>query len=100
MPWNETVTMQRLEFILACQSGEESITSICQRFNISRKTAYKWLARYSVNDVSSLQNLSRARHTQSGRLDTEITQYLLNAKMLHRDWGAKKNTLMASKSEG
>jgi putative transposase len=90
MPWNETVTMQRLEFILACQSGEESITSICRRFNISRKTAYKWLARYSVNDVSSLQNLPRARHTQSGRLDTEITQYLLNAKMLHRDWGAKK----------
>lgn len=90
MPWNETVTMQRLEFILACQSGEGSISAICQRFNISRKTAYKWLARYDPYDIASIQDHSRARLTQPQRISAEVQNHLLHAKTLHPDWGAKK----------
>ncbi|WP_429278448.1 helix-turn-helix domain-containing protein, partial [Pantoea dispersa] len=56
--------MQRLEFILACQAGGESMTQLCHRHGISRKTGYKWLSRFNPGELSSLENLSRARHLQ------------------------------------
>jgi hypothetical protein len=47
MPWKEVSTMSlRLEFVqLATQEGA-NIRSLCRRFDISPKTAYKWLNRY------------------------------------------------------
>ncbi|WP_446720685.1 helix-turn-helix domain-containing protein, partial [Lelliottia sp. T2.26D-8] len=44
MPWTETVTMQRLQFVAACLEGNLPVAEVCRRFNISRKTGYKWLA--------------------------------------------------------
>nr|WP_225975623.1 helix-turn-helix domain-containing protein [Kosakonia cowanii] len=46
MPWTETVTMQRLQFVAACLEGSLTVAEVCRRFNISRKTGYKWLARF------------------------------------------------------
>ncbi|MFS2185009.1 leucine zipper domain-containing protein, partial [Kosakonia cowanii] len=61
-PWTETVTMQRLQFIAACIEGSLTVAEVSRRFNISRKTGYKWLARISPDDVTSLSDRSRARH--------------------------------------
>jgi len=37
---------QRLCFIAACLRADEPMSSLCLRFEISRKTGYKWLSRY------------------------------------------------------
>ncbi|WP_230472667.1 helix-turn-helix domain-containing protein, partial [Gibbsiella quercinecans] len=39
--------MQRLQFVTACLKGDTSVAELCRRFNISRKTGYKWLSRFS-----------------------------------------------------
>ncbi|WP_230469576.1 helix-turn-helix domain-containing protein [Gibbsiella quercinecans] len=39
--------MQRLQFVTACLKGDTSVAELCRRFNISRKTGYKWLSRYA-----------------------------------------------------
>ncbi|WP_157141436.1 helix-turn-helix domain-containing protein, partial [Enterobacter sp. Ag1] len=65
MPWLETVTMQRMQFVMACLVDGLSVSDACRRFNISRKTGYKWLARFSGEDVNSLADRSRARHHQN-----------------------------------
>ncbi|MEE4412113.1 helix-turn-helix domain-containing protein [Serratia sp. C2(1)] len=57
--------MQRLQFVAACLEGDLPIAEVCRRFNISRKTAYKWLARFSPDEVDSLADRSRARHHQN-----------------------------------
>jgi hypothetical protein len=45
MPWKESrVVDERLKFIAEVLKGEESITVLCLRFGISRKTGYKWRA--------------------------------------------------------
>lgn len=90
MPWTETVTMQRLEFILACQSGEETITDICRRYGISRKTGYKWLNRFDPLILASLENRSRARHAQPDKLPPDVAECLLRFREAHPDWGPKK----------
>ena len=44
MPWTETDPMtERHNFILALDEGLLSMTELCERFGISRKTGYKWL---------------------------------------------------------
>ena len=44
MGWQETGIMdERLKFITACLAGDDTMSLICERFGISRKTGYKWL---------------------------------------------------------
>ena len=47
MPWLETAPMeQRTRFIDDWQRGLYTMTELCARYNVSRKTGYKWLARF------------------------------------------------------
>ncbi len=47
MPWRENSVMdERIGFINEYNSGCWSMTELCERFEISRKTGYKWLERY------------------------------------------------------
>ena len=46
MPWLEMSLMdQRTQFIADYQRGLQTITELADRFDISRKTAYKWIDR-------------------------------------------------------
>ena len=41
MPWKkESVVEQRLRFLIAARGREESMTELCRRYEISRKTGY------------------------------------------------------------
>jgi transposase-like protein len=47
MPWKETCQMdERTQFIARVLAGEDAMTALCRGYGISRKTGYKWLARY------------------------------------------------------
>lgn len=89
MPWSETVTMQRLQFVAACLEGDLPVAEVCRRFNISRKTGYKWLARFLPDDVTSLSDRSRARHHQNTTPEPMV-QLLLDTKHQHPLWGPEK----------
>lgn len=47
---------ERLQFIGECKSQEWSIAEVCRRFEISRKTGYKWLDRYAAGGIDALQD--------------------------------------------
>jgi putative transposase len=47
MPWQETSPMdQRKRFIDDHRENLFSMSELCQRYGISRKTGYKWLERF------------------------------------------------------
>jgi len=47
MPWQEVCPMdEKVRFIGALRAQEESMTELCERFGISRKTGYKLYRRY------------------------------------------------------
>lgn len=49
MPWQEESTMElRRQFIQDVQSGATPVSELCAAYQISRKTGYKWLARYEA----------------------------------------------------
>ena len=47
MPWLETDPVtERKRFIMEWLSGEFAVAELCRPHEISRKTGYKWIARY------------------------------------------------------
>nr|WP_234467357.1 leucine zipper domain-containing protein [Kosakonia sp. S42] len=84
--------MQRLQFVAACPEGSLTVAEVCRRFNISRKTGYyKWLARFSPDDVTSLSDRSRARHHQRATPEPmPMVKLLPETKQQHPLWGPEK----------
>ena len=53
---------ERLQFIEECKSQEWSMAEVCRRFQISRRTGYKWLQRYEADGIEGLKDRSHAPH--------------------------------------
>lgn len=91
MPWKEATPMStRLEFVLLAQQPGANIAALCRGFNVSRKTAYKWLERYEQHGDIGLIDQSRRPHTSpaSTAAVLEATVLALNAEYPY--WGARK----------
>ncbi len=47
MPWREAEAVNlRQEFVLKSLSGSVDFGNLCQEYGVSRKTGYKWVARF------------------------------------------------------
>ena len=91
MPWRQTEPMsEKARFVLAYQDDLYAMTELCERFQISRKTGYKWLARAQEYGLEGLKEQSRAPRTCPHRVDAAVTAALLEARRLHPTWGARK----------
>ena len=85
MTWRtSTVTQQRSEFLALARLPDSNISELCRRFGISRKTAYKWLSRDSVED--------RPRRPKNSpkRSDTALETQVLAVRDAHPAWGGRK----------
>ena len=71
----------RLAWML-CFKDTGSVHEVCSRFNISKKTFYKWLKRYrnSNEDASSLIDRSRRPHHSPRSTPTPIVALLRRIK--------------------
>ena len=48
MPWKESDAMdQRLQFVSDALSDRFTMTELCERYGVSRRIGYKWLARFN-----------------------------------------------------
>src|SRR6266849_3467177 len=91
MPWSETSTMdERVRFIGDYQRDLLSVSELCDRYGISRKTGYKWIDRYESEGPTGLRDLSRRPHSCPHQTPSEVTEVLLEARRRHPRWGAKK----------
>jgi transposase len=89
MPWKETTSMTlRTEFTALARGQGVSVSELARRFGISRKTAYKWLARASTDEP--LSDRSRRPRTSPTRTDEDIAQALVELRRAHPCWGGRK----------
>jgi transposase len=73
MPWQEVSTMSlRQEFVTMVQHGPVKISELCRRFRVSRKTGYKWLARFTANGTAGLAERSRRPQRSPWRTPVEV----------------------------
>lgn len=91
MPWLETEPMtERLKFIRESQAGLYTIHELCLRYGISRKTGYKWLARYDEAGPPGLADRPHTPRFCPHRTSEEIERLLLAARRAHPHWGPRK----------
>ena len=91
MPWSETTLMsERLCFIADLERNLYSMTELCERHGISRKTGYKWAERYVAEGVEGLKDRSRAPKQCPHRTEDRVGEALVAARGKHPRWGPRK----------
>lgn len=91
MPWKGSKPMdQKLLFIADYLRGAASVTELCERFNVSRKTGYKWIGRYDEGGGEELGDRSRRPHASPSQTDPELVEAILEARRRHPTSGSKK----------
>jgi putative transposase len=91
MPWKDELPMdQKTQFISEYLRDSLSFTELCQRYHISRKTGYKWIARYQCEGPAGLADRSRRPHSSPDRTDDALRRAICDARRRHPSWGAKK----------
>ncbi len=90
MPWQETSPMdQRERLVLEALSGLYTMTELCERASVSRKTGYKWLARFQEGGRGALTDRSRAPHHCPHRVSPALVDLLRAARKKYPDWGPR-----------
>src|SRR5215211_5618929 len=87
MPWTETCPMdQRVAFIADWLRAEWTMTELAARYQISRKTAYKWADRYEVDPAAGLGDRSRAPTAHEQMMADPIREAILALRCAHPHW--------------
>jgi len=91
MAWRASrVEDQRKEFIDKFLSDDMTVKDLCEEFQISRKTGYKWIHRFQEEGEEGLKDRSRAPHFQAGKTSHNLESKILEAKRKRMKWGPKK----------
>ena len=92
MPWKTRTAMSlRRELIQMAQNPETNVAELCRRYNVSRKTAYKWIARYNVGGVEALSDRSRRPAHSPSRTAPEVEAAVLRVRARTRFIGRQKD---------
>jgi transposase len=91
MTWRKVTPMEEIvRFVILAQSARFTVSELCEQFGISRKTGYKYLARYAAAGLPGLALRSHRPHQFPGRTDEAVEALILAERRLHRTWGPKK----------
>jgi putative transposase len=73
MPWRERSPMdERVQFISESQRQLWTMTELCDRYGVSRKTGYKWIGRYRADGATSLATRSSRPHHSPQATDEDV----------------------------
>ncbi|MGN8278715.1 integrase core domain-containing protein [Pseudomonas sp. SMN5] len=81
MPWRELKPMDlKLLFIADYIKGPPSFSALCQAYDISRKTGYKWVERYEKEGPAGLEEHSRRRLTQEWVVPLAVREAIIELR--------------------
>jgi len=91
MPWRENSVMDaRMGFISDYNSDLCSMTELCEFYEISRKTGYKWLERYREEGAAGLMDRSHAPHLHGRATPETIAEAIISLRQSRPSWGPRK----------
>ena len=85
-----SITAQRREFVADWRRAVWSMTELCARYAVARKTGYKWIARYEAAGQSGLQERSRCPHTRPTAIAPALVAAIVALRCQHPRWGPRK----------
>ena len=91
VPWQERNALdQRNEFITEWLKKQYSLAELSRSYGISRKTAYKWLARFQQNGRAGLAERSRAPLSSPQAIKESTASAIIALRQKYPTWGARK----------
>lgn len=91
MPWKEQNVMDaRRAFIDDYLEEKMSFSQLCERYQISTKTGYKWRKRFYEGGYPALENMSRRPHGHAMQLDEDEICKVIKLKQRFINQGPKK----------
>lgn len=91
MPWETKGPMdQKIKLIADWKTGHYDISDLNKKYNISRKTVYKWVGRYENEGVDGLKDRSRTPKRCPNQTNERLVEMLLEEKRAYPKWGPKK----------
>lgn len=91
MPWSGATAMdEKVRFLQDWRAGRHTISDLCARYDISRKTGYKWAQRFVLDGPDGLLDRSHAPRSSPNRTSQEVEQTLVLLRLRFPSWGAKK----------
>ena len=91
MPWQESCAMdERVSFIADHTSGLWTMAELCERYEISRKTGYKWLDRYRQEGPAGLVERSHAPHMHGRATPQCMVDAIVGLRRERPSWGPRK----------
>ena len=78
---------QREQFVKEATEGNGTITALCRKYGISRKTGYKWLNRAA--EGLQLCDQSRRPNQQPSKTADELEALIVQMRLSHPAWGGK-----------
>lgn len=90
MPWQEVSTIAlRREFVTMVQHGTVNRSEVCRRCRISRKTGYKWLARFTAEGTAGLADRSRRPLSSPARTPGKMEATVIALRNAHPAWARR-----------
>src|SRR2546430_8314539 len=90
MPWLETAPMnEREHFIADFRLDLYTMTELCARYNVARKTGYKWLDRIAEGGPAALRDRSPAPPHWPHPIAAEVADRISRAPPAHPTWGPR-----------
>lgn len=91
MPWKTPcLRTQRWRFVKSWRVGKMALAELCRRIGISRKTAYKWIARFEQEGRRGLHDRSRRAWLVHNRPPRRWLERVRQVRLRHPTWGARK----------
>jgi len=88
MSWEtKTVMEQREKFVAEATEGNDTITALCEKYGISRKTGYKWINRAA--EGLPLWDQSRRPNQQPSKTAGDLEALIIQTRRSHPAWGGR-----------
>ncbi|HYV57924.1 MAG TPA: integrase core domain-containing protein [Candidatus Nitrosopolaris sp.] len=81
---------QRAELVALMVHGRIPVTELSALFGVSRKTAYKWRARYAAAGLAGLADASRRPQTHPAAMSAAVRAALVALRARYPQFGPKK----------
>src|SRR4029077_403488 len=91
MPWKETCSMdERIRLIALINEGQTSVSELSRAFGISRKTVYKWMARYEQLGAAGLVDGTTVAPHHPHATPDGVVSALVELRKERPTWGPRK----------
>lgn len=101
MPWKETTMInERTKFALLSLQPGVNFCALCQQYGISRKTGYKWKARFLTDGITGLVDQSRRPINSPQKTDEGTLCEIVRLHEAHLTWGPTKIRELYARSYG